>query len=295
MEQPIVIENSEVLKKRIAAAGFGNRFDKEIDSALAAGKTEIRPFTSEVIENKRMDFEPEIKIKDGKGYFNGFKGTLHNEDGTTVSQWFKASDRISMDESHILMMDQKHPRAILKTYYDETGEKFNQWLQLDFTKKTENGNYLTKRYNNFDQVSKLNDYDFLELSTVKQKAIAAAYMSEGKEIELTPVNQANAKTVFMRANPERNTFTFLNSDGILLSHDQFRVQEARERIHPERSISQSTVSFVKGGEKLTDDRTSQENSNQVKKKNSPESAESLRSNKKQRVVQDGVLRKGKSI
>ena len=189
MEQPIVIENSEVLKKRIAAAGFGNRFDKEIDSALAAGKTEIRPFTSEVIENKRMDFEPEIKIKDSKGYFNGFKGTLHNEDGTTVSQWFKASDRISMDESHILMMDQKHPRAILKTYYDETGEKYNQWLQLDFTKKTENGNYLTKRYNNFDQVSKLNDYDFLELSTVKQKAIAAAYMSEGKEIELTPVNR----------------------------------------------------------------------------------------------------------
>lgn len=66
MEQAIVIENIDALKKRIGNAGFGDRFNKEIDEALAGGKTEIRLFTSEVIENKRMDFAPEIKITKAK-------------------------------------------------------------------------------------------------------------------------------------------------------------------------------------------------------------------------------------
>lgn len=295
MEQPIVIENSDVLKKRIASTGFGNRFDTTIDEALAAGKTEIRPSTSEVIENRRMDFEAEIKIKDNKGYFNGFKGILHNENGTTVDQWFKASDRLNINEAFILMMDQKHPRAILKTYYDETGEKYNQWLQIDFSKKTDNGNYLTKRYNNFDQVSKLSDYDFVELSSFKEKAMAAAYMAEGRSIQVTPVNQTNTNVVFIHANPERNTFTFIDGEGKPLSHDQFRVQEARERIQQEKSNKPSTVSFVKGGEISTTDGFSQENSDPIKKKNSTEPANAVKSNKKQRVVQESSPKKGNSI
>lgn len=295
MEQPIVIDNSETLKKRIAAGGFGNRFDKTIDQALAAGQTEIRPFTSEVIENRRMDFELEIKTKDGKGYFNGFKGTLHNEDGTTVAQWFKASDRISMNEAFILMMDRKNPRAILKTYYNDAGERYNQWVQIDFTQKTKSGNYLTKRHNDFDQVSKLNDYSFVGLSSISQKASAASLMSEGREIEVTPLNQTNTNVVFMRANPERHTYTFLNSKGEPLSHDQFRTEEARQRIQQEKSSMPSTVSFVKAGEAPAPDAPSQENSDQSKKKNSPDSVDPVKSNRRPRVVEESEPKQGKSI
>lgn len=294
MEQPIVIENSETLKKIISAVGFGNRFDKEIDDALAAGKKEIRPFTSEVIENRRMDFEPEIKIKDTKGYFNGFKGTLHNEDGTTVEQWFKASDRININEAFILMVDQKHPRAILKTYYDEKGDKYNQWLQLDFTQKTESGNYLTKRHKDFDQVSKLSDYDFVGLSSVKQRATAAALMSEGRQIEVTPVNQTKHKSINIIANPERNTYTFLDVEGKPLSHDQFRTEEARQRIQQGKNNMPSTVSFVKDGESPTPPISSQENADPVKKNNSPEHADAVKSNRRQRIVQDSEPKKGMS-
>lgn len=295
MEQPIVIDNSETLKKRIAATGFGNRFDKTIDEALTAGEKEIRPFTSEMIENRRMDFELEIKTKDGKGYFNGFKGTLHNEDGTTVAQWFKASDRISMNEAFILMMDQKNPRAILKTYYNETGERYNQWVQIDFTQKTKSGNYLTKRHNDFDQVSKLNDYSFVELSSIRQKATAAAHMAEGRQIEVTPVNQANHKQVNIIANPERNTFTFLDGERKPLSHDQFRTEEARQRVQQEKSTKQSSISLVKSPGDSATDAPSQENSDQSKKKNSPDSADPVKSNRRPRVVQESEPKQGKSI
>lgn len=292
-----IIENIESVKNRIDKAGFGNRFDKEIDEAVAAGKTEICPFSSEVIENKRMDFEPEIKIKDNKAYYNGFKATFYNDDGTTVSQWFKAADRVSINEAYILMMDQQQPRAVHKTYFDDQSQKYGAWIQLDFNQKTDSGNHLTKRYGDFDQVAKLSDFAFVELSSEKQKISAAAYLSEGREITLTPVNQEKYSQIFVRANPERGTFTFMDADGKLLYHDQFRTQEARERIQQEKNTRQANVNFVKGnGSRSSDEEQSNalENSD-TQKKNSIPDPEPLKPNKNPRVVQEAGIQRGKSI
>ena len=287
MEQAHAIENLDALKKRISNTGFGNYFDKAIDDALgaidnavAAGITDIRLSTSEMIENKRMDFQPEIKVKENKGYYNGFKAILYHEDGSTIEQWFKASDRITMNEAYILLMDQQHPRAVLKTYYDDAGEKYNQWIQLDFSQKTESGNFLTKRYNDFDQLAKLNDYDFEGLSSTKQKLTAVSYMAEGREIELTPVNQEHHQLVYMRANPERNTFTILGTEGKPLYHDQFRTEEARQRIQQEKNTRESGVSFAKNA--------GQDNTSQM-------DTSSQQHYKKQRIVQEGENRQGKSL
>lgn len=287
--EPIQIENQDALKKRIFNTGFSAAVANAIDEGLAAGQTEIRPSVSEVIENMRMDFEPEIKIKDGKGYYNGFKATFYSEDGTTISQWFKSADRITINESYILLMDQEHPRAVHKTYYNEEGEKYGQWIQLDFAQRTESGNYLTKRYSDYDILTKINDYDFVELFNDKQKLAAATFMAEGREIELTPTNQENHSKVYMRANPERGTLTFMDDNGKPLYHDQFRTQAARERIQQEKNMKQANVSFVK--EPLKEQSTA-ENSGSEKKNPEPEI---LKTNKNPRVVQDSAPHQGKSI
>ncbi|WP_300601916.1 hypothetical protein [Niabella sp.] len=291
------IENADALKSRIGNVGFGNRFDKEIDEALAAGSAEIRPFTSEVIENRRMDFEPEIKIKDNKGYYNGFKATFYNEDGTTVTQWFKAADRVTINEAYILMVDQQHPRAVHKTYYNEAGEKYGQWVQLDFSQRTESGNYLTKRYGDFDQVAKLNDYAFVELASEKQKITAAAHLADGREIALTPVNQEKYSQIFVRANPERGTFTFTDVEGKLLYHDQFRTPEALERILQDKNTRQASVSFVRnqGNGVIPGKNSVEQDKSETQKKNSVPESETLKPNKTPRVVQDGGQQRGKSI
>ena len=288
--EPIQIENLDAVTKRISNAGFSSSIVSAVSEGLAAGQTEIRPFVSEIIENKRMDFEPEIKIKENKGYYNGFKATFYNEDGSTVNQWFKAADRITINEAFILMMDQQHPRAVHKTYYNDKGEKYGQWIQLDFSQKTESGNYLLKRHGDFDQVAKLEDYNFLELDSEKQKITAATYMAEGREIELTPANQETYPKVYVRANPERNTFTFMDGNGTLLYHDQFRTQVARERIQQEKNNKQSNVSFVRNSK----EGPFTEKTNDIKKKSEPEQ-EQLKSNKKPRQVLEMKAKKGKAL
>lgn len=295
MEQPIVIDNLESIHKRLSGAGFGDRFDKVLADALSSGQTDIRLTTSEMMENKRIDFEADIKVKDGKGYYNGFKAALHEPGGVT-EQWFKANDRITMNEAYMLLMDQQHPRAVHKTYFDEHGEKYGQWLQLDFAQKTESGNHLTKRFNDFDLITKLNDFDFVELSSVKQKAIAASHLSEGREVALTPINQENHQQVFIRANPERNTITILDQSGKLLYHDPFRTDEARQRIQEEKNFKGANVSFVKEGRKSMDipsDAPASQDANSVKKETA-ESANQVTPNKRQRVLK-GEANKGKSL
>lgn len=295
--EPIQIENVEALKKRVFNAGFGAAVAGAIDEGLAAGQTEIRPFVSEVIENRRIDFEPEIKVKDGKGYYNGFKATFYNEDGTTINQWFKSADRVTINEAYILLMDQQQPRAVHKTYYNEEKERYGQWIQLDFSQKTESGNFLTKRHNDYDIVAKLNDYDFVELNTERQKVTAAVYMAEGREIAVTPVNQEKYSKVYMRANPERGTLTFMDDNGTPLYHDQFRTQAARERIQQEKNTKQAGVSFIrnKGNEQPSADQSSVQNNPDDQKKNSSLNPESLKPSKRPRIVQETGKQKSKSI
>ena len=288
--EPIQIENLDSVKKRLFNAGFNADVINALAEGLTAQKTEIRPFISEVIENKRMDFEPEIKIKENKGYYNGFKATFYNEDGSTVNQWFKAADRITINEAFILMIDQQHPRAVHKTYYNDMGEKYGQWIQLDFSQKTESGNHLLKRHGDFDQVAKLSDYDFLELNNEKQKITAATYMAEGREIELTPINQETYPKVYVRANPERKTFTFMDGNGTLLYHDQFRTKVARERIQQEKNKRQSNVSFVRNSKEVPPS----ERPDDVKKKSEPEQ-EQLKASKKSRRVLDSTSKNRKSL
>lgn len=295
--EPIQIENLEDLKKRISNAGFSKDVIQSIEDGLAAGQTEIRPFVSEVIENKRMDFEPEIKIKDAKGYYNGFKSTFYNEDGTTVSQWFKASDRITVNEAYILLMDQQHPRAVLKTYYNDQSEKYGQWVQLDFSQKTEAGNFLTKRFNDYDLAAKLNDFEFTELKSDNQKLAAAAFMAEGREIQVSPVNQEKYNVVFMRANPERNTVTFMDQERNPLYHDQFRTQAARERAQQAKNTRQANVNFVRES-KTAPSSEAMPSSNESKSHEAeppgPDS-ETRKTSKKSRIVQEIGQHKGKSI
>lgn len=248
MDQAIIIENIEKLKQKIAATGVGQRFDQQIDDNFAKGLSSFKLSTSEIIEGHKLDLELDINSKEGKGYFNGTKITFHNQDGTTVEQWFKANDRITVNEAYILLLDQHQPRALHKTYYDETGEKYGQWIQLDFTKKTDRGNHLTKRFGDFDQVQKLNDFDFVELGSSTQKITAAAYMAEGREIMVTPINQEKYAMVILRTNPERKTHHILDTEGNYLSHEQFRTAEAKTRVQQEKNSRESSVTLVKDNE-----------------------------------------------
>ena len=295
--EPIQIENLDEVIKKISRAGFGSDIAQAVTEGLASGQSEIRPSASEVIENKRMDFELEIKIKDNKGYYNGFKATFYNENGTTVGQWFKATNRVTVNESYLLMMDQQHPRAVHKTFYDDAGQKYGTWMQLDFSQKTDTGNHLTKWYGDYDLVEKLNDYEFQELNSERQKITAASYMAEGREITLTPVNQEKHSLVSIRANPERGTITIMDLDNNPLVHDQFRSQAARERVQQGKNTKQANVSFVRNGG-VEQPSATPSDPNKIsgdQKKNLATETEVLKKNKSPRVIQDTGMQKGKSI
>lgn len=274
MDQPIIIDNLDALKKRVAATGLGNHFNQQIEEHFAKGIPKFLLSASETMEGRRMDFELDINSKENKGYFNGFKATLHGEAESKVVQWFKSSDRITKEDAYLLLHDQQHPSAIHKTRYNEKGEKYGNWLQIDFTQKTEHGNNLLKRYPEYDLVEKLRDYSFLETSTPEQLLTAASLLADGRSLELTPINQKEHRQVVIRANPDRQTIHILdNAEGKYLFHDPFRTEAARARIQQE-NIARSAG---------TDESSSKEK------------GESLKSSHKPRIFQSGENTKGISM
>lgn len=310
MNQPITIDNLDSLKKRIANTGFGNRFDQQIDQHFAESKTQFRLFTSEAMEKGEMDFELDINSKANKGYFNGYKATLQKVNEQPIAQWFNANDRITINEAFCMLADQTNPRVVHKMFYDENKERYGTWLQIDFTKLTESGNHEMKRFHDkygYNLLEKLDDYAFKQLDSPKQKLVAYNILEQGRELELSPVNQDKYATVVIRANPERKTISILDTEGKFLSHDQFRTEEAKTRIQQERNSREANVSFV--NKNIEQNKTTKEDQpkinptavvdqsakqeDDIKKKNNNQSLQPLKKNIQPRIVQAAKDAKGK--
>ncbi|TXJ24850.1 MAG: hypothetical protein E6Q24_14970 [Chitinophagaceae bacterium] len=254
------IENVDKVKKRTYYAGFGTMFHGEIDQAAAAGTSKINPYTEFAIQDASL-FDPSkiqtgvLKVtaditisEENKMYFNGFKATLEREGERPITQWFKATDRITVDEAYRLLSDTKHPRAILKEYLGEDNRPYKAYVQLDFSQKTKNDNYILRHYPDFDLMSKFREYDF-EGMKGRYKS-AGRVVSSGGGIEVVPINKEKYETVFIILNPTHSTLTIMDKGGEILEHDQFRTLAAREqrRLEQEqkepRGIRQSNVRFI---------------------------------------------------
>lgn len=257
------IENVEKVKKRVYYAGFGTMFHNEIDQAAVAGTPKINP-TAEFTIDDTLLFDPsktltgilkaapEIAISENVMYYNGFKATLEKEGEAPISHWFKASDRITVEEAYRLLSDTTHPRAILKEYLGEDNRRYNSYVQLDFSHKTKNDNYVLRHYPDFDLMSKFREYDLDGMKGKYKSAIRV--VSSGGGIEVIPVNREKYESVFIIVNPTHSTVTFMDKNGDILEHDQFRTLAAREqkRLDQEqkepRGIRQSNVRFISQNE-----------------------------------------------
>jgi hypothetical protein len=233
-----VIENVELVKQKIKFAGFGEYFNKEIDTRIAAGATEFKLITQRDVEKGNMLYELEVNIKDKKAYYNGFAGTLTDKStGESVRQWFPSKDNVTSREAVQLLWDKEMPRAVHKQYFDDQGERYGTWLQLNFNELTESGNHKMMRYSDkfgFNLENKLNDFTFQELSDSAKVKEMVKIMEKGGEAVVTPSDTSRYSNVYISANPEKGTINIVDEKGKYLPHDLFRTEEARQQAAEKR-------------------------------------------------------------
>ena len=245
--------------ERVKFSGFGDQFASQIRQEIAEGKREIYPTTSEQFplpkkdqESKApgqettadpkstMEYKLEIKVNEDKAFYNGFRGTFTDKDGTQRSQWFPANEKITKREAANMLVSDKNPRPVLKHYKDDNNNQVGVWMQINFSAKTENNNHVVRRipedkerlnYHILDQFS------FKETVHDYQKRDTWSQMQKGRSVEVTPETASEHKTVFLVANPLRSTITIEDKEGNFLKHDQFRSPDGK-KLHEEKLQSQ---------------------------------------------------------
>ncbi|PWV47141.1 hypothetical protein [Chitinophaga sp. S165] len=300
MEQKI--ERVDKVKEQIADAGWGNRFDADIDRHLAAGEKRFKLPGEELIEDRgkqhKLAGELDFSVSDdGKLYYNGTKATLYKEGETTgVTQFFPHYDRITVTEAANLLIDTEVPRAVYKYYFDENSQRYGQWQQIDFSKKTENGNHVVNTYHDnygFKLYAKFDEYAFVGLDGPQQKREACKAMEQGTELLLTPVNNKEHEVIRMTANPSRRGFGIRDMDGNFLTHDQFRTQEVLEKKHQFKQTTSVDFSKPSGKEHAKQEESQQRTGNATNEKKNSTQASASASRTRVRTVQEAKSKYGK--
>lgn len=195
-------KNYEYLTNQLKSAGFGDALNDELRKNMEKQNAEFTLSHQQAYGTDKVSATLHFKksAESDMFFFNKYDLELKKEnDENKLKQTFYPDKNITLKEGYNLL----DGRAVHKSLKTKDDEKFTAWLQLDFTKIRESGNYEFKQHHQnwgFDLEKKLSEYPIKELNNEKFKADlirslergnlqSATFQVNGKEekIYLTPL------------------------------------------------------------------------------------------------------------
>jgi hypothetical protein len=165
-------KNYEYLINQLKHTGFGDTLNEDLRKNMEKQNPEFALSFQKQFENDKVSATLHFKKSDQfeMYFFNKYDLQLNKEaNDSALKQTFYNDKGITLKEAYNLL----DGRAVNKMQLAKDGEKFNAWLQLDFTKNTESGNYQFKQYHQnygFDLEKTLSKYPIKELNNETYKA-----------------------------------------------------------------------------------------------------------------------------
>jgi hypothetical protein len=216
-------KNFEYLKDNIRNHGFGDTLVPELENQLRKGQTEFTlPFKTEV--NKR-EIEATLYLKKSPDsdmyFFNKYDTRMKNEKDETLSQTFYLNKGwgVTLKEAYNLL----NGRAVHKELTDKQGEKYQAWIQLDFSVKDKNGNYERKQYHQnygYDLKEALSFYPVKEMMKEDSAKMLLKSLERGNVQQVTLEISGKEQKVFLEANPQYKTITVYSTKMQRLDQDK---------------------------------------------------------------------------
>lgn len=251
-------QNVKFLEDSLFYLGFGEKLNESLEAAMKQGNTEFQlQFSSEhAVPGVRQQDDPsakdtmqyELNFKKGKDsdryFFNSYKAKLVNPQNETREQRFYINKNkgVTSKEAYNLLSG----RAVNKNLVNKEGERYNAWLQLDFSGKDDHGNYLNKVYHEKydykleDALSRLplkNQKDGSEnlISSLKKGNLTSVTFSEdGKDIKR-----------YLAANPKYKSMDVYDENGKPVMYKKKEPQELKTGNKMDDSIKKEN------GQKMT--------------------------------------------
>lgn len=215
--------NFDYLKSNIRNHGFGETLGPELETALKAGQGEFTlAFKTEV--NKR-EMEATLYFKKSNEsdlyFFNKYDTRLKNEKDETIAQTFYINNGwgVTLKEAYNLL----NGRAVHKELTSKDQEKYQAWIQLDFSAKDKNGNFERKQFHQnygYDLKEALSYYPVKEMQQKEEMEKLIRSLEKGNVQMVTMQISGKDERVFIEANPQYKTINLYNSKFQRLDQEQ---------------------------------------------------------------------------
>jgi hypothetical protein len=232
-------DNFEYLKNSLKYLGFGDKLNGDLEQQLNDQPDKFRLLT--VGEYARDNVKGEVRyVLDFKKsdttdmyFLNGYRATLKHEDPnqekTHVFYVNKGSGVTAKEAFNLL-----EGRSVHNELLNKEGQKYNAWLQLDFSEKDKNDNFKVNMYHQnygFDLAGTLSKYPIKEL-TENDNQVLLKSLAKGNLHQVTFAREGGKEEkMYIEANPQYKSLNVYNSDLQRMTQSS----DKREKQDPEKS------------------------------------------------------------
>ena len=159
-------------------------------------------------------------------------------------------------------------RAVHKTLTSKENEKYSAWVQLDFKKTAQNGNYGMKQFHQnygYDLEKVLAKYPIKELGDEQSKKQLLSSLERGNLQSAVFQIAGKEEKLFISANPEYKTLTAYNTAGQKISlRDLFQKEEQTSKQEQKPAQNAKLEEKVKTGVKQNKEKPASKKSRKQK-------------------------------
>jgi hypothetical protein len=245
-------KNLEALKRNLKYLGFGEGLNEELQKNIEDKRPEFT-LHHEVEYNSRKMMSG-LSFKAGEQnemyFFNRYSATLADQPERMQTFNLDRGNGITTKEAFNLL----EGRAVNKDLVNKEGQEYNAWLQLDFSKKEENGNYKLNRYHenyNFNFAAEMQKLILKPMNEEQEKQLMQS-LQKGNLQSVTFLKEGAEVKMFIEANPRERTINLYDEKMNRLSEEQkadFVELSPRKAQHKEQSVSDDGESGGKQSQK----------------------------------------------
>jgi hypothetical protein len=220
--EAMIEKNVDYLKNNIRNHGFGDTLGPELEAQLAKGAAEFTLAYKTEVNKKEMEATLYFKKSDTTDmyFFNKYDTRLKSEKDESLSQTFYINKGwgVTLKEAYNLL----NGRAVHKELTSKEDQKYQAWIQLDFSAKDKNGNYERKQYHEnygYDLKETLSFYPIKEMMKDSDAKDLVRSLERGNVQMVTLEAAGKDVRVFIEANPQYKSITVYDNKMKRLDQD----------------------------------------------------------------------------
>jgi len=218
----MIQENLEYLQQNVKYMGFGDKLKDAIAKNMEQGVPDFTLKTDALFNNKKIEGELSFRKSDNSDmyFFNRYKASMgQGDDARSQTFYIDNGKGITFKEAFNLL----EGRAVHKELTNKEQEKYNAWVQLDFSKTDKNNNFELKRFTEgygFDLDKTVKALPIKELGNDDDSKKLIASLAKGNVQSVTVLRNGGEEKMFIEAAPQFKTVNIYDGQMKPLSKEQ---------------------------------------------------------------------------